>query len=101
MPWTGTMGKCFLCAKLLEYAIIHTMNVTITLLLCSRSINKIYKQNLNSLFLCFLTSNNIFPSPNPALLPIRNYHIFRPGMIQRVKFTEYISLNTSLNLHIN
>lgn len=70
----------------------YTMNVTITLLLCSRSINKIYKQNLTSLFLCFL---------NPALLPIRNYHIFRPGMIQRVKFTEYVSLNTSLNLHIN
>lgn len=92
MPWTGTMETCFLCAKLLEYAIIHTMNVTITLLLCSRSINKIYKQNLTSLFLCFL---------NPALLPIRNYHIFRPGMIQRVKITEYISLNTSLNLHIN
>jgi len=52
------MEKCFLCAKL-EYAtvIIHTMNVTITLLLCNRSINKIYKQNLTSL--CFLTSNNI------------------------------------------
>lgn len=40
MDWDN--GKCFLCAKLLEYVavIIHTMNVTITLLQQS------YKQDI-------------------------------------------------------